>query len=105
MGEIDPTIHPIARLKICAALAAARADVDHREMRFSNLAKVTDLSPSALSKNLSTLEAKNYINRIREWGTTRDKDQVWVSLTRQGLAAYESHVEALRELAGDIPTE
>ena len=56
---IDPVIHPLARLKICAALyhgGAVEKQTSRHEMRFSSLREKTDLSDSALSKQLATLE-------------------------------------------------
>ncbi|MBA4505059.1 MarR family transcriptional regulator, partial [Corynebacterium sanguinis] len=44
--QLDPVIHPVGRLKICAALSAAGAtegDVRY-EMRFAHLREVTGLS-------------------------------------------------------------
>lgn len=98
---LDPTIHPINRLTICAALAAAGAtenDVRY-EMRFSRLREITELSDASLSKQLTALEESGYITRFREYGSSRAKDTVWVTLTARGLEAFNGHVEALREIA------
>ncbi|MDY5786284.1 MULTISPECIES: transcriptional regulator [unclassified Corynebacterium] len=101
--ELDPVIHPIHRLTICAALNAAGAvEGEARyEMRFSRLRDITKLSDATLSKQLTTLESAGYITRFREYGPTRAKDTVWVSLTEQGKNAFECHVAALREIAGE----
>ena len=100
---IDPVIHPLNRLKICAALRAAGAtegDV-RREMRFARLREITELSDATLSKQLSALEEHGYITRFREYGSSRAKDTVWVTLTNAGLAAYRGHMDALRSIAGE----
>ena len=100
---IDPVIHPLARLKICAALyhAGAVEKLSSRhEMRFSSLKDKADLSDSALSKQLATLEEHGYVTRFREYGSTRAKDTVWVTLTAAGARAFENHMAALREIAG-----
>ena len=100
---IDPVIHPLARLKICAALyyAGAVEKLSSRhEMRFSALKAQADLSDSALSKQLATLEEHGYVTRFREYGSTRAKDTVWVTLTATGAQAFENHTAALREIAG-----
>lgn len=100
---IDPVIHPLARLKICAALyhAGAVEKLSSRhEMRFSALKAQADLSDSALSKQLATLEEHGYVTRFREYGSSRAKDTVWVTLTAAGARAFESHTAALREIAG-----
>ena len=99
---IDPVIHPLARLKICAALfhgGAVEKQTSRHEMRFSALRDQLQMSDSALSKQLATLEEHGYITRFREYGSTRAKDTVWVTLTETGAQAFEQHTAALREIA------
>ena len=87
MSGIDPVIHPLARLKVCAALyhaGAVEKQTSRHEMRFGALKEKVDLSDSALSKQLATLEEHGYITRFREYGSTRAKDTVWVTLTAAG---------------------
>jgi len=106
--QLDPVIHPINRLRICAALKAGGATdgtdgtdgTVRKEMKFAYLRELTDLSDATLSKQLTALEEHGYITRFREYGSSRAKDTVWVTLTRDGLAAYNAHLEALRQLAG-----
>lgn len=101
---IDPVIHPINRLKICAVLSAAGAvesDVRY-EMRFSALRDAVDVTDATLSKQLGALEDAGYITRFREYGASRAKDVVWVTLTAKGKEAFDGHVAALREIA-DVP--
>ena len=100
---IDPVIHPLARLKICAALyhaGAVEKQTSRHEMRFGALKDKVDLSDSALSKQLATLEKHGYVTRFREYGSTRARDTVWVTLTAAGARAFENHTAALREIAG-----
>ena len=99
---IDPVIHPLARLKICAALfhGAVEKQSSRFEMRFSTLKDKVNLSDSALSKQLDRLEEHGYITRFREYGSSRAKDTVWVTLTERGAQAFERHTAALREIAG-----
>lgn len=100
---IDPVIHPLTRLKICAALyhaGAVEKQTSRHEMHFGALAETAALSDSALSKQLATLEEHGYVTRFREYGSSRAKDTVWVTLTEKGRAAYEGHIAALREIAG-----
>ena len=100
---IDPVIHPLARLKVCAALyhaGAVEKQTSRHEMRFGALKEKVDLSDSALSKQLATLEEHGYITRFREYGSSRAKDTVWVTLTATGAQAFENHTAALREIAG-----
>ena len=98
---IDPVIHPLNRLKICAALRAAGATEGEvrREMRFGRLREITELSDATLSKQLSVLEEHGYITRFREYGSSRAKDTVWVTLTRAGEQALEGHLDALKRYA------
>ncbi|WP_115685970.1 transcriptional regulator [Corynebacterium senegalense] len=100
---LDPVIHPINRLTICAALNAAGAvEGDTRyEMKFARLREITKLSDATLSKQLGALEQAGYVTRFREYGSTRAKDTVWVTLTVQGQQALEGHLAALREIAGE----
>ena len=98
---IDPVIHPLNRLKICAALRAGGATegTTRREMRFSRLRDITDLSDATLSKQLNVLEEHGYISRFREYGSSRAKDTVWVMLTATGKSAFDAHLAALKSLA------
>lgn len=101
--KIDPVIHPLARLKICAALyhgGAVEKQTSRHEMRFSALRDQLQMSDSALSKQLATLEEHGYVTRFREYGSSRAKDTVWVTLTETGAQAFERHTAALREIAG-----
>ena len=103
MSGIDPVIHPLARLKICAALyhaGAVEKQTSRHEMRFGALKDKVDLSDSALSKQLATLEEHGYVTRFREYGSTRARDTVWVTLTAAGARAFKNHTAALREIAG-----
>lgn len=95
--ELDPVIHPINRLRICAALYSAGA-TDGRQMKYSTLAELTELPADTLSKQLKHLEDRGYISRAREYGSTRAKDAVWVTLTEAGAQAYVQHVEALKAM-------
>ena len=101
-SELDPVIHPINRLRICATLKAAGAveggGVD-LEMRFAALRELTQLSDATLSKQLGVLESHGYITRHREYGSSRANDTVWVALTATGDAALQRHLAALREIA------
>lgn len=97
-AELNPDIHPLNRLKICAALHSAGA-TDGFAMKFRVLRDLVDLSDATLSKQLGALEAAGHVKRRREYGTDRGKDVVWVWLTGQGVVAFTGHVAALREIA------
>ncbi|MHA7726330.1 transcriptional regulator [Corynebacterium hesseae] len=95
--ELDPVIHPINRLKICATLYSAGA-TEGRQMKYGQLAELTELPADTLSKQLKHLEDHGYISRTREYGSIRAKDAVWVTLTEEGAQAYVQHVEALKAM-------
>ncbi len=99
--ELAPVIHPINRLRICATLYSAGA-TDGRQMKYSTLAELTELPADTLSKQLKHLEDRGYIIRAREYGSTRAKDTVWVTLTEAGTQAYVQHVEALKAMTGGL---
>ncbi|MBP3089391.1 MarR family transcriptional regulator [Corynebacterium sp. sy017] len=100
-AQLDPIIHPLNRFKICSILNTYGATEDtETHMQFSVLRLKTGLSDATLSKQLSILEEKNYISRFREYGSSRKKDIVWITLTQQGKKAFDAHLAALKELSG-----
>ncbi len=101
---IDPLIHPLPRLKICAALnnSGAVRMPNGKEMAFGTLRNTVGLSDASLSKHLKALEEARYVTRFREYGSARKNDTVWVSFTEQGHHAFTQHVTALRAIAGEI---
>lgn len=104
MSGVDPIIHPLNRFKICATLnafGATQGGEVNREMKFAVLRDRTELSDATLSKQLGALESAGYVTRFREYGSSRAKDSVWVALTESGKAAFDGHLTALKELAGD----
>ncbi|WP_010541805.1 transcriptional regulator [Dietzia alimentaria] len=103
---IDPVIRPIDRLSICTVLDSAGATEDERradtEMKFGVLRDLIGLSDAALTKQLGVLETHGYVRRVREYGSTRAKDKVWVSLTASGHRALRAHLAALRQIADTV---
>ncbi|MBO1753181.1 transcriptional regulator [Actinotalea sp. BY-33] len=69
-------------------------------MELSAIKDQLDLSPSALSKQVAALVDAGYVKQER---LGVDSRRVWLSLTRQGMKAYRSHVAALREIVADAP--
>lgn len=102
---LDPVIHPLPRLRICAALRRSGAvDVGRhsapgKQMRFAELREALGMSDSALSKQLGALEQAGYLRRQRDYASMRARDVVWVCLTQEGLSAFEAHLETLRTIA------
>jgi DNA-binding MarR family transcriptional regulator len=89
-ARFDELIHPSTRLSIVALLAAT----DWADFAF--LRDQLDLSDSALSKQLSTLEEAGYVNIDRPLRDRRRRVQA--RLTPAGRLAFNGHVAALREI-------
>lgn len=96
-GRFDELIHQSTRLSLCATLAAA----DWAE--FAYLRDRLDLSDSALSKHLASLESAGYVETDRRLDGRRHR--VRVRLTGEGRTAYEGHVAALRAIVGTVGAE
>ena len=90
MAGLDPIIHAPNRLKICAMLATSA------ELEFRLIKGQLDVSDSVLSKQLKTLEDAEYIQTKKR--TQNGRPRTWISLTKKGLGAFESHVLALKEI-------
>jgi DNA-binding MarR family transcriptional regulator len=101
--EYDAVLLDPTRLTIVSLLAG----VDWAE--FGWLRESADVSASALSKQVSTLETKGYV-KVKK-GYVGKRPRTWVSLSDAGRGALESHVAALqhvveasRRLADDAET-
>ncbi len=90
--RLDDVIHAPVRFSIVATLAG----VDEAE--FALVRDEVEVSDSVLSKQVATLEQAGYV-KVRK-GYVGKRPRTWLSLTRPGRAAYESHLAALREIAG-----
>lgn len=95
--RFDELIHPSTRLSIVALLAAA----DWAE--FSFVRDQLELSDSALSKQLSTLEEAGYVEIERPVRERRRR--VRTRLTPTGRAAFAGHVAALRAIVATADSE
>ena len=96
-ARFDELIHPSTRLSIVALLAAA----DWADFAF--LRDELELSDSALSKQLSTLEEAGYVEIERP---VRDRRRrVRARLTPTGRKAFTGHVAALREIVATADPE
>jgi DNA-binding MarR family transcriptional regulator len=94
VAKFDEVIHPSTRLAVVSLLAAADW-VD-----FGFVRDQLDLSDSALSKQLSTLEDAGYLALERV--TSERRRRVRVRLTKAGRAAFEGHVAALQEMVRGV---
>ena len=90
--RLDEVIHAPVRFSIVAALAR----VDQAE--FSAVRDAVQVSDSVLSKQVALLEQAGYV--IVKKGYVGKRPRTWLSLTRVGRAAFESHLAALRAIAG-----
>lgn len=88
--RFDELIHPGTRLSLVALLAAA----DWAEFAF--LKERLDLSDSALSKQLATLEEAGYVSTERRLNGGRHK--LRAQLTATGRNAYNGHIAALQAI-------
>jgi len=95
--RFDELIHPSTRLSIVALLAAA----DWAEFAF--VRDRLDLSDSALSKQLSTLEEAGYVDIERPVRDSRRR--VRARLTPAGRTAFDGHVAALRQIVATSDPE
>ena len=89
-ARFDELIHAPTRLAITSLLAAA----EWAEFKF--IRDSTEMSDSALSKQLTILEDAGYV-QIKK-GFVGKRPRTWAKLTRAGRAAFEQHVAALQEL-------
>ncbi|MEC3956608.1 transcriptional regulator [Nocardia sp. CDC153] len=89
-ARFDELIHPSTRLSLVATLAAA----DWAEFAF--LKERLNLSDSALSKQLATLEEAGYVATERRLDGSRRK--VRARLTPTGRKAFDGHIAALQEI-------
>jgi DNA-binding MarR family transcriptional regulator len=96
-ARFDELIHPATRLSIVALLAAA----DWADFAF--IRDQLDLSDSALSKQLSTLEEVGYITVERPLSERRRR--VRTRLTPLGRRRFAGHVAALQTIIDNSDAE
>ena len=91
MTGFDETIHSPNRLRICAALSAAR------QVEFATLERGLGGSKSLLSKQLKVLIDAGYV-AVERKPQPFGRPRTWVGLTSAGRRAYRNHVAALRKI-------
>lgn len=91
--RINEVMHNPVRFSIVAALNS----VD--EVEFALLRDAVEVSDSVLSRQASMLEERGYV-RIRK-GYVGKRPRTWLSLSGDGRDAFDRHLAALREIAGD----
>lgn len=88
--QLNDVIHAPVRLSIMSTLV----DLDKAE--FSLVRDTVEISDSVLSRQATALEEAGYLH-IKK-GYVGKRPRTWYSLTEKGRAAYESHLEALRQI-------
>ena len=91
MIGFNETIHSPNRLRICAALSAAR------QVEFATLERGLGVSKSLLSKQLRVLIDAGYV-AVERKPQPFGRPRTWVGLTSAGRRAYRNHVAALRKI-------
>ncbi|MGW5880085.1 winged helix-turn-helix domain-containing protein [Nocardiopsis terrae] len=93
-SRLDEVIHSPVRFSIVAALASAH------QIEFRVLRDTVEVSDSALSKQIATLEEAGYVvvHKFRVGRRTRTS----LLLSPEGRRAFEQHVRALRDIASGV---
>ena len=91
--RLDDVIHAPVRFSIMATLGSAD------EAEFAFVRDTIQVSDSVLSRQASTLEAAGYV-KIKK-GYVGKRPRTWLSLTKAGRVAFNNHLAALRDIAGE----
>ena len=91
MEQPDNLIHQPVRLKIMAALKALPAG---GQLEFVRLKGLTGATEGNLGAHIQTLEQAGYVAIEKDFAANRPRTRL--SLTRQGLRAFEDYVAYLR---------
>ncbi|MGP9650632.1 winged helix-turn-helix domain-containing protein [Glutamicibacter sp. AOP38-B1-38] len=89
----DDFTNPV-RLSLMAALQG----VD--EIDFKTLRETLGVSDSVLSRHISALEAKKYLN-VRK-GFVGKRPRTWVKLSEHGRSSLNEHIQALRTITSGL---
>lgn len=87
--ELDPLLHSQLRLAIMSFLVA------NEESDFNELKEVTEASSGNLSVQLKKLEKAKYVELQK--GFKNNYQHTAILLTKTGLDAFETYVEALKK--------
>lgn len=93
MANPDEIIHQSLRLRIMAALYAAR---ETEPIEFGRLKALTEATDGNLGSHLATLEAAGYLKLEKEF--VGKKPRTRAVITRAGTAAFLEHTHYLRSL-------
>jgi DNA-binding transcriptional ArsR family regulator len=93
MAKADDIIHQALRLRIMAALHAARGD---EGVEFNRLKALTGATDGNLGSHLGTLESAGYVALAKDF--IGKKPRTRASITRAGERAFRDHRDYLREI-------
>ena len=94
--RFDEAIHALTRLRLCALLRPLDS-VD-----FGTIVSTLEVSEANLSKTIRNLAEIGYVSTSKQASPERadERRTTAVSLTPRGKTAFDGHLAALRELAG-----
>lgn len=95
MARLNEIIHQPVRLRLVSALAALDADA---QVDFTYLKKLLALTDGNLGAHLLKLEEAGYVTQDKTF--VDRKPRTYVHLTPAGRAAFQEHVQALRQILG-----
>lgn len=90
--RLDELLQNSVRFSILAALDRATT------LSFKEVRDAVEVTDSALSKQVSTLEGAGYIAVGKSFAGKMPRTSL--TLTKEGRAAWRSHLDTLREIAG-----
>jgi len=93
MAAPDEIIHQSLRLRIMAALYAAR---DFEPLDFSKLKALLNATDGNLGSHLTTLENAGYIFVEKEFAARKPRTRLLI--TPAGASAFREHTDYLREI-------
>ena len=96
-AEFNEVVHAPLRLRICGLLRASDG------IDFAVLRDTLGASDATLSKHLKVLVDAGFVAMTKAASPGRsDLRRIsWIALTPAGAAVFDSHVRALRAIAGD----
>lgn len=94
--HFNEVIHAPMRLRICGMLHSAG------EVEFAAIRDMLDASDAVCSKHLKVLSDNGYVTLDKRPGQRNGHDVTWASLTPDGETAFESHIAALKAIAGMV---
>jgi DNA-binding transcriptional ArsR family regulator len=93
MATPNELIHQSLRLRIMAALNAARGE---EPLEFKRLKALTEATDGNLSTHLSILEAAGYVTIEKDF--VGKKSRTRAAMTKAGVTAFRLHTDYLRNI-------